>query len=862
MKGNKFLAAALAASMVFSTVPATALSVFADSVSVEASNTAISASSRVTVVQPTTGKKSTASKIQTKLAGSSFNIDNYWANGAFLTTAPNDVSYGTIGAKATAEQTLATAITDSNDDALKTIQVQDLTVTDKDNYTFTVVAADGNYAVTVSTAAKAEIPAAVAQALDNYFNVHEFKFASNQPIRNTDIASMINADTTSDEASELKKANSNTAITFSGDGTDVSTSKAGTIKFTISGTNYSYKYTANITVSDDTVKESDKKAIESVNATVYPDFKSSNSGPHNYNGFVKQVQKALKDNGYTGTGSIGTDASADYDEATATQNGYYTVSLDSKSSIDVALKYSSDQKIADTKKSVEKVLGAKDNQTDTGKYTTHKTTVGTTNAANGVKITVDTPDASVTASKTSKLATTVQPIGTTTAKTAKEAVSIVQDAIDAQLKTDGVDSNGVDVTVEAVNTAALVSGSTDHYTVANDKTADSNGETTYKLLVTASVPNDFYGWYTGDGSDTDNTKDTNENTVYRYLVKLTTGTVKQVKATAVALADKTINLTNEYTKSNTKGTVVSMTATLTPEDTNTDTTWTVKNSDGDDVTDELLIKASDTITKTGDSNYKNPETADNDATAYFFIPSDGAGTYTVTAKNNKIEASSTLTANKNFTDVKNTSYYADPVAWGYAKNVANGKTEATFGVGQNVTRAEFVTFLYRIAVAQDAKVAIADDDVKVNDTFSDVSNTAYYAKAVQWAAANNITVGKGAKTFDPNGVVTRAEAVTFIYRAKGQPDTGAAGSRDDATAQFTDVADNAYYRAAVTWGVNTANQGYSRSANNSIVNNGQTWTDSANAVVSGTSTTTFNPTGATTREQAISFIARAFYGTL
>ena len=187
--------------------------------------------------------------------------------------------------------------------------------------------------------------------------------------------------------------------------------------------------------------------------------------------------------------------------------------------------------------------------------------------------------------------------------------------------------------------------------------------------------------------------------------------------------------------------------------------------------------------------------------------------------------------------------------------MVNGKTEATFGVGQNVTRAEFVSFLYRIAVAQDAKVAIADDDVNVNDTFSDVSNTAYYAKAVQWAAANNITLGKGAKTFDPNGVVTRAEAVTFIYRAKGQPDTGAAGSRNDATAQFTDVADHAYYRAAVTWGVNTG----VKSAT-SIV--GTQWTDTASHVVSGTSTTTFNPTGATTREQAISFIARAFYGTL
>ena len=855
MKGNKFLAAALAASKVFSTVPATALSIFADSVSVEAGDTAISSTNQVVVVVPTTGRQTTANDIKTKMSG--------------FDAALTVVDSGTNTLKANAATLLAAALHTKLNDLNGIKAIENVNITDKDHYSFTVVADDGNYDVTV--AVEAPLSDEIKASLDSYFNAHEFKFASNQPVRNIDIAEALTADkalgtAASDEMKDILDDISD--CTFSGNGTAIGDDNVVTLKVTVDGVTYTYTHTAKITKSSDTKDEADQKALAVVNSTVYPDFTSTPTNgvstvTAKYNGhaadnFNTKVAKDLKDAGYTGSTSPVTAVSGKSDVATPTANGYYTANLASGDQIRVALKYSSDEKTADTDASIQTALGTATAVSGDAQYVT---TRKATKTSETVTLTGATKiDQTISLGKNSSVALAAQAVDATAAAKPADVAKAVEDAINAQLAKDNLTDNGVTVTVTPVNTASgtdttfATDGKLTAATVTKaDVTTDaSTKENTYKLLVKTSIANDFADWADTEADDTE----------VNTLVTVTTRAAKEQKATAVALEDKTINLTNEFKKGTgdtaVTGTVVSMTATLTPEDTNTVTTWTVKNSDGDDVTDKLLINASDTITKTGDSNYKNPETADNDATAYFFIPSDGAGTYTVTAKNNKIEASATLTANKNFTDVKNTSYYADPVAWGYAKNVVNGKTEATFGVGQNVTRAEFVSFLYRIAVAQDAKVAIADDDVNVNDTFSDVSNTAYYAKAVQWAAANNITLGKGAKTFDPNGVVTRAEAVTFIYRAKGQPDTGAAGSRNDATAQFTDVADHAYYRAAVTWGVNTEFV----KPTTSIVNNGAGWTDTASHVVSGTSTTTFNPTGATTREQAISFIARAFCGTL
>ena len=143
----------------------------------------------------------------------------------------------------------------------------------------------------------------------------------------------------------------------------------------------------------------------------------------------------------------------------------------------------------------------------------------------------------------------------------------------------------------------------------------------------------------------------------------------------------------------------------------------------------------------------------------------------------------------------------------------------------------FVTLLYNYAVKADSSVAIDDDDVK--EVFSDVATSKYYAKAIQWASENGIADGVGNGKFAPDADVTRAQAITFIYRALGKPQTGATGEEGENTTQFTDVTSGAYYLPAVTWGVNKG-------------------------VVSGLSTTTFGPDQDATRAQAITFIARTY----
>ena len=77
-------------------------------------------------------------------------------------------------------------------------------------------------------------------------------------------------------------------------------------------------------------------------------------------------------------------------------------------------------------------------------------------------------------------------------------------------------------------------------------------------------------------------------------------------------------------------------------------------------------------------------------------------------------------------------------------------------------------------------------------TFTDVAQNSFYAKAVAWAVENGITKGTGDGKFSPNATCSRAQAVTFLYRASGVP--AVSGS-----AEFSDVAANAYYAAAVKW---------------------------------------------------------------
>ena len=136
-----------------------------------------------------------------------------------------------------------------------------------------------------------------------------------------------------------------------------------------------------------------------------------------------------------------------------------------------------------------------------------------------------------------------------------------------------------------------------------------------------------------------------------------------------------------------------------------------------------------------------------------------------------------------FIDVPAGSYYEDAVIWAVDKGITTGTGNGRFSPDAPCTRAQIVTFLWRAA---------GSPAPKSMSSFSDVPAEAFYAKAVAWAVEKGITSGTGDGKFSPDATCTRAQAVTFLYRANGSP----AVSGNSA---FTDVAADAYYAAAVKW---------------------------------------------------------------
>ena len=136
------------------------------------------------------------------------------------------------------------------------------------------------------------------------------------------------------------------------------------------------------------------------------------------------------------------------------------------------------------------------------------------------------------------------------------------------------------------------------------------------------------------------------------------------------------------------------------------------------------------------------------------------------------------------TDVVPSSYYAKAVAWAVENGITTGTAEGTFSPDATCTRAQAVTFLWRAAGSPTPKTKLMP--------FPDVPVGSYYWNAVLWAIEQGITEGTSYLTFSPNDSCTRAQIVTFLWRAKGNP--AVSGS-----APFTDVPPDAYYAAAVTW---------------------------------------------------------------
>ena len=198
----------------------------------------------------------------------------------------------------------------------------------------------------------------------------------------------------------------------------------------------------------------------------------------------------------------------------------------------------------------------------------------------------------------------------------------------------------------------------------------------------------------------------------------------------------------------------------------------------------------------------------------------GNGKYSFVMPDGKVsvEAEFVKTAATSFADVPANAYFADAVKWAVDKGITNGLSDTMFGPYESCTRAQIVTFLWRAAGSPEPKTA---------SSFTDVPANAYYAKAVAWAVENGITNGMTATTFAPDATCTRGQSVTFLYRAlKGT----ASGS-----ANFTDVKSDAFYTDAVNWAV-------------------------ANNVTNGTSNTTFSPNADCTRAEIVTFLYRAYQG--
>ena len=169
-----------------------------------------------------------------------------------------------------------------------------------------------------------------------------------------------------------------------------------------------------------------------------------------------------------------------------------------------------------------------------------------------------------------------------------------------------------------------------------------------------------------------------------------------------------------------------------------------------------------------------------------------------------------------FNDVTARDYFYDAVKWAVDQGITSGTSRYTFSPDAPCTRAQVVTFLWRAA-------GCPQPVSKVNP-FTDVRADDYFYTAVLWAVENGITNGTSAKTFSPDATVTRAQVVTFLWRANGQPTAGNSG--------FADVSADKYYATAVAWAV------FQR-------------------ITTGTGFGVFSPDAACTRAQIVTFLYRA-----
>lgn len=171
-----------------------------------------------------------------------------------------------------------------------------------------------------------------------------------------------------------------------------------------------------------------------------------------------------------------------------------------------------------------------------------------------------------------------------------------------------------------------------------------------------------------------------------------------------------------------------------------------------------------------------------------------------------------------FGDVAVKEWYFEPVLWAVENGITSGTSATAFAPNATCTRAQVVTFLWRAMGKPEPESG--------ENSFSDVMETDYFYKAVLWAVENGITSGTGGGKFSPNNPCTRNQVVTFLWRTMGQPEPE---STDN---PFNDVPEGIYYYNPVLWAVE-------------------------NNITSGIGAATFAPNADCTRAQVVTFLYRA-----
>ena len=228
-----------------------------------------------------------------------------------------------------------------------------------------------------------------------------------------------------------------------------------------------------------------------------------------------------------------------------------------------------------------------------------------------------------------------------------------------------------------------------------------------------------------------------------------------------------------------------------------------------------------TITVKPDSGYELDTLTVKDASgSKIKVKDKGDGKFTFTMPASKVTVSAEFAEIEtlDFADVPTDAYYYEAVKWAAKKGITGGIGNGLFGPNQPCTRAQIVTFLWRAA---------GSPEPKTTSSFSDVSADSYYAKAVAWAVENGITTGTGDGKFSPDATCTRAQSVTFLFRAIGK--------LVDSKAEFSDVLADSYYANAVDWAVE-------------------------NGVTNGIGDGLFGPDNSCTRAQIVTFLYRAYQG--